>query len=90
MSPANRLNPGLRHTEMFDLSLGNQVLDRSCHILDRHIRVDAMLIEEIDVIGPQTLQAGVSHSLICSGRLSVPDRACQSQDRFRSRTWWRS
>ena len=60
---ANRLNPGFRQAEVFDLALGNQFLDRSCHVLDRHVRIDAVLIEEIDVIGPQTLQASVGHPL---------------------------
>ena len=53
--PANRLNPSLRHAEVLDLTLGNQLLDRSCHVLDRHVRIDAVLIKKIDVIGPQPL-----------------------------------
>ena len=36
-------------------------LTASGHIFDRHVRIDAVLIEQIDVIGPQTFQAGVGH-----------------------------
>ena len=53
--PANRLNPSLRHAEVLDLTFGNQFFDRASYLLDRHLRIDAMLIEEIDVIGAQTL-----------------------------------
>jgi hypothetical protein len=75
MRPANRLNRGLRHAEVLDLALGNQLLDRSCHVLDRHARIDAVLIEEIDVIGPQTLQAGVRHCLDMLGPAIGPATA---------------
>ena len=35
-----------------------RLLDRAGDVLDRHIRVDAVLIEEIDPIGPEALQRG--------------------------------
>ena len=34
----------------------NQVLHRAGDVFDRHVRVDAVLIEEIDPIGPEPLQ----------------------------------
>jgi len=76
--PANRLNPGLRHAEVLDLTLGNQLLDRSCHVLDRHVRIDAVLIEEINVSGPQPLQASVRHMLDMLGLAIGPATALAS------------
>src|SRR5260221_6930601 len=46
---------------MFDLALLNELFDRSCDILHRHLGVDAVLIEEVDVIRLQALQ----HPLGC-------------------------
>src|SRR6266496_6620057 len=60
---------------MFDFTLGNQILDLSCHVLDRHGRIDAVLIEEIDAIGPQTLQASVRHKLDMLGPAIGPATA---------------
>src|SRR5579863_1803428 len=48
---------------MFDLAFGNELLDRSCHILNRHVWIDAVLIEKIDVVSSQPPQASVRHSL---------------------------
>src|SRR6266487_6817905 len=36
---------------MFDLPFLNEVLDCSRHVFDRHVRINAMLIEEVDDIG---------------------------------------
>ena len=52
MRTANCLDSGLRQAEVFDLTLRNQFLHRSGHSLDRHLRIDAVLIEEINAIGP--------------------------------------
>ena len=52
---ANCLDPSFREAEVFDLTFGNQFFDRARYVLDRHLRIDAMLIKKIDVIGPQTL-----------------------------------
>ena len=52
---ANRFGAGLGQTEMFHLALADQLLDRTGDILDRHVRIDAMLIEKIDHIGFQAL-----------------------------------
>jgi hypothetical protein len=42
--------------------LPNQIGHRADHVLDRHLFVDAMLVEEIDVIGSQPAQ-GSFHRL---------------------------
>src|SRR6476659_5807117 len=50
----NRLRSGFRKSVMPDLTFLNQILQRSGHIFDRHVRVHAMLIEEIDAVGLQS------------------------------------
>ena len=56
---ANRLHARLRQPEVFDLAFADQVLDRARDVLDRHVGIDAVLIEEIDPIGLEPLQRRV-------------------------------
>ena len=44
----NRLRAGLRQPEVPDLALLNQLLHRSRDVLDGHVRIDAVLIEQVD------------------------------------------
>src|SRR3546814_19975884 len=60
MGAANRPHARLRKAEGPDLAFGNQVLDRAGHVLDRYLRVYAVLIQQIDMVGAQTLEAGQS------------------------------
>ena len=71
---ADGLDARFRQPEVLDLALGDQVLDRAGDVLDRHVRVDAMLIEQVDAVGSQPLEGRLGHRLICSGRLLVPPR----------------
>ena len=48
-----RTSPNLQ-----DLALGDQVLDRAGHVLDGHLRIDPMLVEQVDVVGSQAPQLG--------------------------------
>ena len=57
----DRLHACFGQPEVLDLAFANQVLHRTRDILDRHIRVDAMLIEEIDSVGFETRERCVSH-----------------------------
>ena len=41
---ADRLHSCFRKAEVLHLAFPNQVLHRSCHVFDRHVRVDAVLI----------------------------------------------
>ena len=59
MGAAERLNAGLRHAEMLDLALGDQVLDRAGDVLDRHVRVDPVLVEQVDGLDAEPLQRAV-------------------------------
>ena len=40
-----------------------EFLDRAGHVLDRHLRVDAVLVVEIDAVGPEALQRVLDHLL---------------------------
>ncbi len=46
---------------MFHLALGDQFLDRARRVLDRHVRIDAMLIEQIDELHAQPLQRRIAN-----------------------------
>ena len=41
---------------MLDLPLRDQLLHRAGDLLDRHVRIDAVLVEEVDRFGPQPLE----------------------------------
>ena len=53
---SNSFYAGLRQPEVFHLSLLDEFFDGSGHIFNRDIRVDAVLVEQIDAIGPETLE----------------------------------
>ena len=48
---------------MQHLAFGNQVFDRARHVLDRHGRINTVLIEKVDAIGAKALQAALNHFL---------------------------
>jgi hypothetical protein len=48
-----------RQAEMLHLAGRDQLLDGARDVLDRHIRVDAVLVEDVDAISLQALQAGI-------------------------------
>ena len=58
MRAADGLNASLGQTEVLDLAFPDQVLDRSRYLFYRHVRVDAMLIEEIDGVDLEPFQGG--------------------------------
>ena len=53
----------LRKAEVQDLARGDQVLDRARHVLDRHVGIDTMLVQEIDAVGSEALERGIDHRL---------------------------
>ena len=48
---------------MFNLALLDEVLDDSGDVLDRHSRVNPMLVEQVDRIAAQALQGGLRDQL---------------------------
>jgi hypothetical protein len=45
-----------REAEVLDLALPDQVLYGASDLLDRHVRIDAMLVEKIDTVGLEASQ----------------------------------
>ncbi len=46
---------------MKHLALRDQILERAGHVLDWHLRIDAMLIQQVDAVGAQTPQLGLDN-----------------------------
>ena len=59
MGAAERLDARLRQAEVPDLALGDQVVDGAGHILDRHVRIDPVLVKEVDRLDAEALQRAV-------------------------------
>src|SRR5712692_9009500 len=53
---ADRLHSCFRKPEVLDLTFLNQIPHRSRHVFDWHVRINAMLIEQIDGIGLESLE----------------------------------
>jgi len=45
----------LRFNYRATLAFGDQLLDGTSHIFDRHFRINAVPVEDVDTIGPQTI-----------------------------------
>jgi hypothetical protein len=73
-SHASAICAGFREPEVFDLTFPDQVLHRACHVLNWHVGVDAMLIQEIDPIGLQPRERRVG-DLADVGRPAVRSRS---------------
>jgi hypothetical protein len=56
MSAPNGLHAGFRKAEILHIALLDQLLDRACHVFDRHVEVDPMLVEQVDRLCSQSLQ----------------------------------
>ena len=63
MGPADRLLAGLGETEVEDFARLDEFLHRTRHVFDGHVRVDPVLIEEVDAVGPETLERRLDHLL---------------------------
>ena len=61
MRPAQRLQAHFGQAPMQDLALRHQVLDRAGDVLDRDLRVDAVLVEQVDAVGAQALEHAVDY-----------------------------
>ncbi len=63
VSAANRLCSCFRKAEVLHLPFLNQVLHRSGHVFDWHVRVNTVLIEQIDGIDLESLERGLGDLL---------------------------
>jgi hypothetical protein len=59
----DRLHTGLREAEVLDLARVDQLLDRSGNVLDRDVRVDAVLVEQVDPVRSEPLERRVDAAL---------------------------
>jgi hypothetical protein len=57
MSAAGSGDAAFGKSEVAYLALFDEFADRAGHILDRHLTIDAVLVKEVDMIGPQSLEA---------------------------------
>ena len=48
---------------MQDFAFLDQILDRAGHILDRHVRIDTVLVEEVKAVGLETLEGRLRDAL---------------------------
>ena len=51
MSAQKGRHPDFGQPEEADLARAHQLADRAGHVLDRHLAIDAVLVETIDMIG---------------------------------------
>ncbi len=61
MRASDRLDTSLRHSEVLYFALLDEILHSSGDVFDRTLRIDAMLVEEIDDVGPEALQSCIRH-----------------------------
>jgi hypothetical protein len=59
----DRLHSCFRKAEVLDLPFPNQILHRSGHVFDGHLRVNTVLIEQIDGLDLESLERGLSDLL---------------------------
>ena len=57
---------------MLDLPPSYQVLDRPGDVFDRHVRIDAMLVEQVDGLDLRRRSEASATCLMWSGRLYRP------------------
>ena len=84
---AQRLGAGFGEAEMADLPLADQLGHAADRLLDRHVGIDAVLVEEVDRLDAEPLQRAFAGAAgIVRAAVDAGDRACP---RSGSRTWSR-
>jgi hypothetical protein len=82
VSASDRCVSGIGEPKMADLPSAHQVLDCAGDVLDRHLRIDAVLVEKIDVVRPEAAElalddpddvvgATVQTSALLGGRIDL-------------------
>ncbi len=77
MCPADGLQPCFGQPEVPYLPFRNQVLYRTGHVLNRHRRVYPVLVQQVDALGTQPLQARLNGRLDMR-RLAVGARSTRT------------
>jgi hypothetical protein len=90
---AYRLHAGLRQPEVPDLAFLNQLLDGAGDVFDRHVLIDAVLIEEVDRVCPEPLQRAfdcstdvVGIAVERAGLLEIPAELGRDHDLLANRS----
>jgi hypothetical protein len=73
MSLADILSARLRKAEVPDLAFRDQLLDGARDVFHRYGRIDTVLIEQVDMVGPQALQRSLDHLADMLGPAIEPD-----------------
>src|SRR5215813_12009130 len=63
MGTPNRLHTCFRQPEVLYLSLLNEILHRARHVFDRHVGINAMLIEQVDPVSFKPLERSIGDFL---------------------------
>ena len=88
---ADGVRAGLGEAEGADLALGDQLADRADGLLDRGVRVDPVLVVQVDVVGAEPLQRALDGRADV-GRPAVeipgPAPACETRPNFVASTTW--
>ena len=58
---ADRLDASFGQTEVPDLALADEFADGAGDVLDRHVRVDPVLVQQVDAVCPQPLERRFHH-----------------------------
>ncbi|MNT07260.1 hypothetical protein D3C72_1419570 [compost metagenome] len=61
MGATHRGRTGFGQTEVAHLALGDQVTHGTGDVLDRHVRIYTVLVEQVDMVRAQALEAGFGH-----------------------------
>src|SRR3954454_6614238 len=61
--PADRLGAGLGQSDMAHLAFGDQLAQRADRLFDGRVRVDAVLVVEVDVVGAEPLERAFDRGL---------------------------
>lgn len=88
MGAPNDFHAGFRQAEMLDLALLDQIPDSASDFFNRHIRVDTVLVEQIDIVGTQTLER-LFDSDDTDAFWSAIRPAAAALRRRQNQIWWR-
>ena len=67
VSSTNCLRAGFGQPEVLDLALLNQLFDCAGHFLDGHVRVNAMLVKQINRLDFEPVERSLNHSFDAFG-----------------------
>ena len=73
--PADGVDPGFGQADVADLALGDQLGEGADDLLDRRVRVDPVLVVQVDVVGVEPAQRSFDGDADVLGAAVGPDSA---------------